>query len=317
MSGFIASVDARTQLAGRNRMELLLFRLAGVQRFGINVFKVREVIQCPPLTNVPQTHHVIRGIINIRGTTMSVMDLGVAMGMPPIEDPSKCFLVITEYNKQVQGFLVGAVDRIVNHNWQEILAPPKGSVSKGYLTAVTHVDGEIVEILDVERVLAEVMGVKTEVSEEILESRNAAGEEKNLILIADDSVVARNQIKKTAEQIGCETILVNDGLEAYELLTGWLENNSPEMERLGLIVSDVEMPNMDGYTLTTRIREHEKLRDYRVLLHTSLSGGFNEAMIKKVGADQFIAKFDPNDLATKIHEHLSLVQQGVSRLSAA
>lgn len=310
MAGFIASVDARTQMAGRNRMELLLFRLEGKQRFGINVFKVREVIQCPPLTQVPASHRAVRGIINIRGKTMAVLDLSTAIGMGPLPDIKNAFLIVTEYNGSIQGFLVNSVDRIVNHNWQEILPPPKGDAGKGYLTAVTHLDDELVEIVDVERVLAEVMGVKSEVSEEqahMLEPEAV----KRLVLVADDSVVARKQIGRTLDQIGCEHIEAKDGEEALDLLQQWLKDDAPEYHRLALIISDIEMPRMDGYTLTSAIRRTEGLRNFRVILHTSLSGGFNKAMVDKVGADEFIAKFDPDVLAGAIHTHMGLLHEGV------
>ncbi|MEM7209400.1 MAG: chemotaxis protein [Pseudomonadota bacterium] len=305
MTGFIAAVDARTQLAGQNRMELLLFRLRGEQRFGINVFKVREVIQCPRLTTVPESNHIVCGVANIRGKTISVIDLGVAIGMPPIEDTATAFLVITEYNRNIQGFLVSSVDSIVNHNWEQILSPPEGSVAKGYLVAVTHVDEELVGILDVERVLAELRGFDTTMSEEDIAANTMVNEERNLVLIADDSVVARTQVSKTIEQLGGEVVVTCDGLEAWDLLNKWVETESSEFQRLSLIVSDIEMPRMDGYTLCTRIRDHAGLRHFPVVLHTSMSGGFNESMVEKVGADDFVSKFDPKDLGESISTHMN------------
>ena len=161
MSGVMASVDQRTQLAGRNRLELLMFRLGGRQLYGINVFKVREVLQCPKLSSIPKSHSVVRGISNIRGSTITIMDLSMAMGGPPIQDIENAFVIISEYNRSVQGFLVHEVDRIVNLNWKDIHAPPTGTASgSSYLTAVTHVDEQMVEVIDVERVLAEVVGAR-------------------------------------------------------------------------------------------------------------------------------------------------------------
>ncbi len=303
MSGFIASVDARTQLAGRNRMELLLFRLSGKQLYGINVFKVREVIQCPPLTRVPHAHPVVRGIISMRGTTMSVLDLSQAIGMAPVADADGSFLVVTEYNGSVQGFLVSAVDRIVNQNWAEILPPPAVARGGHYLTAVAHVEDQLVEIIDVERVLAEVVGEPPPVSDDIV--RDPSDDERNLVLVVDDSSVARNQMVKTLTRVGCETVTARDGAEALDLLQGWLKDNTVEMQRLSLVVSDIEMPRMDGYTLCSRIRQTEGLKHFSVLLHTSLSGGFNEAMVAKVGADKFISKFEADLFAQAVLEHLN------------
>ena len=116
MTRLMENVNSRTQLVGRNRMELLMFRLGNKQRFGINVFKVREVIKCPPLTRAPQCHPVIRGMANMRGKTITIMDLAMAVGKEPIEDISNAFIIICEYNRHVQSFLVSGVDRIINMN---------------------------------------------------------------------------------------------------------------------------------------------------------------------------------------------------------
>jgi two-component system chemotaxis response regulator CheV len=303
MSGVMASVDQRTQLAGRNRLELLMFRLGGRQLYGINVFKVREVLQCPVLSVVPQSHPVVRGISNIRGQTISIMDLSMAVGGPPIQDIENSFVIISEYNRSVQGFLVQEVDRIVNLNWQDILAPPSGTAAgSSYLTAVTHVDGKMVEVIDVERVMSEVVGAKEDLSQsirdQVVEQPNA---EKNLILVSDDSMVARKQVCKTLEiDMSIETITTKDGKEAIDLLKGWADTNDPQLDRLAMVISDIEMPEMDGYTFTTEVRADERLKDLYIVLHTSMSGVFNQTMVDKVGANKFIAKFDPDILGQAV-----------------
>ncbi len=307
MSGVLASVDMRTQLAGHNRLELLLFRLDGKQLFGINVFKVQEVIQCPTLTQIPDSHHVVRGVANMRGRTVTVMDLGKAIGVRGVDKPEENFVVVTEYNQFVQGFLVGGVDRIVNMNWEEILPPPKGIGDENYLTAVTKVDGELVEIIDVEKVLAEVVGWNEDVSQEFIEQAPDSDEERHpIVLVADDSSVARNQIKRTLEKLGIECVLANDGRQALGLLRQWAEeeNDIPLHERLFMVISDIEMPEMDGYTFTTEVRRDPRMDDLHILLHTSLSGVFNNAMVEKVGADDFIAKFQPDVLAKTVLKRL-------------
>ena len=320
MSGVLASVDMRTQLAGHNRLELLLFRLDGKQLFGINVFKVQEVIQCPPLTQFPDSHRVVRGVANMRGRTVTVMDLGRAVGLRGVENPEENFVVVTEYNQHVQGFLVGGVDRIVNMHWEEILPPPKGIGSDNYLTAVTKVDGELVEIVDVEKVLAEVVGWNEDVSQEFVDEASDeedGKERKPIILVADDSSVARNQIKRTLEQLGIECVLANDGKQALETLQSWVEqeNEIPLHERLFMVISDIEMPEMDGYTFTTEVRKDPRMADLHILLHTSLSGVFNNAMVEKVGANDFIAKFQPDVLAKAVLGRLKLWQDAHSKVA--
>lgn len=303
MASILDSVNQRTQLVGQNRLELLLFRLNGCQRFGINVFKVREVLQCPPLTVMPKLNSCIRGVAHIRGQTISVIDLSMAMGKRPIEDLSKCFIIISEYNRSIQGFLVHSVERIINMNWESILPPPKGAGRINYMTAVTEVDGELVEILDVERILNEISPVSTEVSQELVEASVEHPTLGRPVLVADDSSVARKQVQRALEAIGVECVLAKDGREALNMLLE-MSKNGPIKEQIALVISDIEMPEMDGYTFTAEIRNNPNLKDLHVILHTSLSGVFNQAMVQKVGANNFIAKFQPDELAKAVQNAL-------------
>ncbi len=304
MSGILDSVNQRTQLVGQNRLELLLFRLNARQRFGINVFKVREVLQCPPLTAMPKLNPLVRGVAHIRGQTISVIDLSMATGGRRIEDLSSAFIVIAEYNRSVQGFLVGAVERIINTNWDAIMPPPQGTGRASYLTAVTEVENELIEILDVEKILNEISPLNAEVSSDVAEGLDTEGQENKIIFIADDSSVARNQVKKALTTLGLEIELAKNGLEALNRLKEIAEEYGDVTNRVGVLVSDIEMPEMDGYTLTAEIKNTPELKKLHVVLHTSLSGVFNQAMVQKVGADDFIAKFHPDELATAVQKWL-------------
>ncbi|RAK00712.1 chemotaxis protein CheV [Aliidiomarina maris] len=303
MAGILDSVNQRTQLVGQNRLELLLFRLRGRQRFGINVFKVREVLQCPRLTAMPKRNAFVRGIAHIRGQAVSVIDLSMATGGRPLEDIHDKFIIISEYNRTVQAFLVDGVERIVNINWEAVMPPPKGAGRYSYLTAVTEIENELVEILDVEKILDEITPVNTEVSESILERSSARSLQDLTILVADDSTVARNQVKRALTSIGANIELVKNGREALD----WLRAKAKEVggdisTQVPLMVSDIEMPEMDGYTLTAEVKADPLLKNMHVILHTSLSGVFNQAMVKKVGADDFIAKFHPDELASAVQK---------------
>ncbi len=313
MPGLLDGVDMRTQLAGHNRLELLLFRLGGRQRFGINVFKVQEVIQCPPLTVLPHSHPVVLGIANMRGKTIAVMDLSRAIGAAPLGDPRGKFVIVTEYNRQIQGFLVDSVDRIVNMNWEEILPPPKGAVQGTYLTAVTQVDDELIEIIDVEKVLSEVVGGQDGVSDGVIGPRRH--DLSQHVLMVDDSSVARHQVTRVLDQLGVEYTTASDGRQAFEQLLAWLEEGKDVENWLALVISDVEMPRMDGYSLTRAIREHPQLAHLHVILHTSLSGVFNQSMVQKVGANDFLPKWEPDTLAMIVQEHLG--QHAEERRAAA
>lgn len=306
MSKLMASVNQRTNLVGNNRLELLLFKLHGSQRFGINVFKVREVLQCPELTEMPGSSPHVRGIAHLRGVPVMVIDLSQATGGKRIEDLASAYVLVTEYNRHTQGFLVNSVDRIINTNWDQILPPPKGAGAGHYLTAVTEIDGKLVQIIDVEKVFAEITPVNEDVSEDV--KSKAAERDFNdvIVLVADDSAVARNQVKRALTSIGIQVELVNDG----KLALDWLHAKAQELggdiaAKVPLLISDIEMPEMDGYTLTAEIKSDPALRNMHVVLHSSLSGVFNEAMVKKVGADQFIAKFHPDELVSAVQKWMN------------
>lgn len=302
MAGILDSVNQRTQLVGQNRLELLLFKLQGNQRYGINVFKVREVLQCPPLTMLPKSNALIRGVAHIRGQTISVIDMSLATGGRKIEDISNSFIVIAEYNRSVQGFLVGSVERIININWEAILPPPEGAGKSSYLTAVTEVDKELIEILDVEKILNEINPANAEVSEDLADSLVVDNPRDKIIFIADDSSVARSQVKKALSSLGLEIEAAKDGKEALDRLKEIAAETGNITDKVAVLVSDIEMPEMDGYTLTAEIKATPELQNLHVVLHTSLSGVFNQAMVKKVGADDFIAKFHPDELATAVQK---------------
>lgn len=307
MASILDSVNQRTQLVGQNRLELLLFKLVGRQRFGINVFKVREVLQCPRLTPMPKQDKFIKGIAHIRGQTISVIDLSKATGGPAIEQTENSFIIIAEYNRSVQGFLVASVERITTLSWKDVMPPPEGAGKSSYLTAVTEIDNEMVSILDVEKILNEISPVSTELSEGVADGTVGEQVGDKLVMIADDSTVARNQVKRALEPLGLNVILAKNGQDALDQLleiAGTCDQSITE--KVALMISDIEMPEMDGYTLTAEVKASEKMRALPIILHTSLSGVFNNAMVQKVGADDFIPKFHPDELATAVKKWLKI-----------
>ncbi|MGD8177323.1 chemotaxis protein CheV [Marinimicrobium sp. ARAG 43.8] len=307
MGGVLDNVDQRTNLVGENRLELLLFRLAGKQVYGINVFKVKEVLPCPTLNALPGRNRVVRGVAHIRGGTLSILDTSLAIGKASLGAIDHAFVIITEYNRTAQGFLVQGVDRIVNMNWSDIHPPPRGAGQAHYLTAVTEVDGELVEIIDVEKILAETAPINERIGEDVLGSGASEGGVKKHVLIVDDSVIARKQIQRVMQSLGVETTIRQDGREALDYLLDMVARGEKPAESLAMIISDIEMPEMDGYTFTAEVRNHPELKDLYILLHTSLSGVFNKAMVQKVGADNFLAKFSPNELAFQVNERIKAI----------
>ncbi len=314
MSSVLDGINRRTQLVGQNRLELLMFRLQDGGLYGINVFKVREVIHCPRLTTVYSAHEVVRGVANIRNRTISIMDLGLAIKGPSINNIEHSYIIITEFNRSIQGFMVHTVERIVNLKWEEVRLPPEGTDSDSYINAVTTVDGELVQMVDVERVLSEVIGEQDMVSTAITDTLDYDQNQLRHVMVVDDSEVARSQISNALKQIGAECTLEVDGKNALAKLKKWADEGVPINQRLSMIISDIEMPEMDGYTLTSEIRRDPRLKDLYILLHSSLSGVFNESMVKKVGANRFIPKFSADEL---INEILPVLQSGHSSSTEA
>jgi two-component system chemotaxis response regulator CheV len=302
-------IDQRTRLAGHNRLALLLFRLGGCQLFGVNVFKVQEVLRRPALFRLPGLPSEFAGVADVRGRSVPVLDLGLSIRHPerdPAPQNAPNYLVVTEFNRMVQGFLVSGVDRIVNIAVEDIHPPPELGANASYLTAVTRFQGELIQVIDVESVLADIRRDRMDAP---LAPGLALpeGTPPMHVLVVDDSRVARLQIRGVLEQLGVTATLLSDGRQALDHLLQVHAGGENPAKRYAMVISDIEMPAMDGYTLTTEIRRHPGLANLYVLLHTSLSGVFNNAMVQRVGANAFVPKYSPNELAEHVLQRLGEV----------
>ncbi|REG85686.1 chemotaxis protein CheV [Marinomonas pollencensis] len=304
MAGMLDAVDQRTKLVGENRLELLMFRLGGMQTFAINVFKVQEVVQLPRLNLMPHRHPSVSGVTHFRNRTIPVIDLSQSIGMRPIDRTQPCNLIVTEYNNTVQGFMVGDVDRIINMNWNEILPPPEGAGRQHFLTAITRINERLVEIIDVEKVLAVISPYDTSVSADVIDEQLLSQANDLEVLVVDDSSVGLAQCQSTLDFMGIKVHTATDGKKGLEKLKAWADNGEIVPQKLLMLITDAEMPEMDGYRLTREIREDPRLKDLHIVLHTSLSGSFNKAMVQKVGCDDFLSKFQPDRLAEVIQERI-------------
>ncbi len=287
-----------------DRLELLLFHVGGSQPFGINVLKVKEVIPCPRLTHVPHSHPAVEGVAHLRGEPLTVIDLSMSIGRPPLQTGKgeSASVIITEFNRSMQGFMVRAVDRIVVCDWKNVYPPPRGSGVSSYTTGVTEIEGKLVQILDVEKVLGEVVGQDITLSADVVEG---AGElHGRRVMVVDDSSLARNQTELTLDSLGVKTVLARDGKEALDLLNQLNQEGSEDA--VEMVISDIEMPEMDGYTLTSEIRKSSVLSSLYVLLHTSLNGAINTERAEKAGANAVLTKFVPEELAKEVKKGFGL-----------
>lgn len=309
MSELMSSIDQRTKLVGENRLELLMFKLGTRHTFALNVFKIREVITVPFMNQMPGSHHNLSGVTNYRGASIPIIDLRSAIKITANEaDYEAGNVIITEYNRSVQGFLIGQVMRIINTSWSDIQPPPSTAGKNNYLTAITQIEidgnNELVEIIDVEKVLAEIVDYDISISEDVLDEKVTTHLEGKKILIVDDSATARWQIRETLTQLGLVIIEQNDGLKALNLLKSWADEGKKVTDEILMMFTDAEMPEMDGYRLTSEVRQDPRMSDLFIALNTSLSGSFNEAMVEKVGCNRFISKFQPDLLVDVVQQRM-------------
>jgi len=305
MSKFIQSVDERTRLAGTNRLEILLFSLGldtntkKEEVFGINVFKVREVLNVPEITHAPDVPPGVEGMVSLRGVMIPIINLAHFCGISVSEPPK--ILIVSEYNKNMLGFLVHSVEHILRMEWNQIKVPPAIMANRmgGLITAVSELeDGRIVMILDVEKILED--ATQSEDEDRILYNGVHQLKHHKRALFADDSSAARKQISKTLEKMGVEYIATTNGLDAWnklqEIKARAKENGVPVSDLIQLILTDVEMPEMDGYVLTRKIKEDSAFASIPVVMHSSLSTAANASLGRAVGADYYVPKFDPVEL---------------------
>jgi two-component system chemotaxis response regulator CheV len=290
-SGLLDHVDARTNLAGTNKMEILLFNLGSDEKFGINVFKVKEISQAKKITRTPNMPNGVDGIVSLRGHVMPVLNLANFMGISTPERHQT--MMVAEYNTHILGFLVKGVDRIIRVDWDKVRATEGMLSDQGSLiTAITELaDGTLVSILDVEQILANAFGEGVVGNVERVES------EQNLcIFFADDSMVARRKIAEVLDKMGVKHMQSNNGQEAWDRLKAMADTaqnaGTSLRDQIQVILTDAEMPEMDGYVLTQNIKTDRRFDGIPVVMHSSLSSDANRAMGTRVGVDYYVPKFD-------------------------
>ena len=317
MSDVIQDVDERSKLAGTNKFELLIFRLGEDAKsntreiFGMNVFKVREALIMPSITPMPGSPKHVLGVANIRGQIIPVIDLPSVVGCTP---SARNILLVTEYERSVQGFAVEEVDEIVRLEWGRVVSAEK-SAAGALVTSLARLDGDqekarLALILDVESILRETLPTRFMTGEELTTNTPSVHiPEGSVIVYADDSGVARRQIETVLGRLKLPFTSAKTGKEAWDhlrLLAQEARNaGTPISQKVAMVLTDLEMPEMDGFTLTRQLKEDDLLKTVPVVIHSSLSGSANEAHAKRVGADGYVAKFVPEELIRSIAKVLA------------
>lgn len=312
MSELLKTIDGRTKLAGTNKLEILLFFLGLDQRtgrretFGINVFKVREVMRTPQITAAPEMPAAVEGMVSLRGALVPVVDLakyaGVAATTP------RDIMIVTEYNGHTQGFLVESVDTILRLDWSKMRVPPEMLTAQlgGLVTAVTELDdNRLVMMMDVEKVLSETTNYDDEI---MFRGVEPLGMPDVTIYFCDDSVVARRQIERTLQHMQIKYVAAVNGRAMWDELSKIADYaisvGKPVTDFVSLVLTDIEMPEMDGYILTKKVKSDPRFEGVPVIMHSSLSGMSNQKLGVSVGVDEYVPKFEPQRLAETLIRRL-------------
>jgi two-component system chemotaxis response regulator CheV len=303
-------VDERSNLTGTNKFELLLFRLGGdangdhSELFGINVFKIREIVAMPTITKVAGAPEHVLGVVNLRGQIIQVLDLPGIAGVTPRTGLN--IMLVTEFARTTQAFAVESVEEIVRLDWTQVMSA-EHSAGSGMVTSIARLepaDGQqarLAQVLDVETILR---NLNPDAHSENVEQ--AVGAKMKLkpgavILAADDSVVARALIEQGLDAMGLPFVMTKSGKECWDQLNSIAAAAEAEgktvHDKVALVLTDLEMPEMDGFTLTRNIKSNARFGSMPVVIHSSLSGTTNEEHVKNVRADAYVAKFSAEDLS--------------------
>ena len=273
---------------------MLLFKLTHQQSFAIGTLKVKEIVPYTPLTAIPHSHPTVLGAASLRGDTLPVIDMAKAVGYPPLtkDELKNSYIIITDCRRMLVGFLVRGIDRITECNWHNIDAPPSSLGKNVFVTGVTNVDNKLVQLLDVELLLSKVFPdnpdslhpILTDVEREVLRPLK--------ILLVDDSAVARRQLSQALDSISIPYFIATNGHDALDMLKHAAGAGAP----FDILVSDIEMPGLDGYELAFEVQNTQQLSHAYIILHTSLSSEISVSQAHQVGAHEALTKFEANEL---------------------
>ncbi len=274
---------------------MLMFTLTSTsQLFAIGTLKVREIVPYQPTTQIPYSHHHVVGTVTIRDLTIPVINMPAAIGFRPIqpEEYDSCYLIVTDCLRTVVAFMVRSIEKIIECDWKSIEPTPETAGHGVFVTGITRFEEQIVQMLDVELLLSKIypqyestyIPMLTDIEREKLKALN--------ILLVDDSLIARKQLSDALDSINIPYSIKNNGLEAIAFMREQAALGSP----IELLVSDIEMPGLDGYELAFETQNERDLSHTHIILHTSLSSEICVDRAKQVGAHEALEKFNAADL---------------------
>lgn len=305
---------------GSNEMELVDFRIFKENEqgeiyegiYGINVSKVREIIKLPALTELPGTPEFIEGIFDLREVVIPVVNLAKWMGITePQKAQENARVIITEFNNVLIGFIVHEAKRIRRISWSDIEPATFISAADGLdsnkITGVTKIEGEnVLLILDLESVVQDLGLYEPETEVHVDDLDKFSG----LAMVLDDSSTARKIVKDALQKMGFKVVGAMDGQEGLEKLQGLYETYGDDLEKeLKIIISDVEMPKMDGFHFAAKAKEDPRFKNIPIVFNSSISDHFSEGRGLEAGGEAYLVKFQAGDfhdqVSRVVHEHAS------------
>lgn len=312
-------IDERTNLTSLNQFELLLFRLGkdpkrGISElFGINVFKVREIVAMPDITPIVGAPAHTIGVAQLREQVIPVYDLPTIVGCEPGQTPN--LMIVTEFARSTQAFAVESVEDIVRLEWNQVVSAEASEMDQSLVTSIAKLDEgtysqQLVQVLDVEEILQRISPVRHEHQNQLKAVQSSIQiKPGTIVLAADDSAMARALLEQSLQKMTLPFEIVKTGKEAWERLNSLAQAAKLEdktiYDKVSLVLTDLEMPEMDGFTLTRKIKQSPAFKELPVIIHSSLSGATNEEHVKRVGADGYVVKFSAEELSNALQGVLS------------
>ncbi|MCG6217753.1 chemotaxis protein [Vibrio furnissii] len=286
---------AKTISKANQSQGMLMFTLnMQKQLFAIGTLKVREIVPYLPMTQIPYSHHHVVGTVTIRDMTVPVIDMAAAIGFRPIapQEYKQCYLIVTDCLRTVVAFMVRGIEKIIECDWRAIESAPPTTGHNVFVTGITRYQEQIVQLLDVELLLSKIypqyestkVPMLTDIERERLKALN--------ILLVDDSSIARKQLADALDRINIPYQICKNGLEAAELM----KQRANENQAIDILVSDIEMPGLDGYELAFEVQNDPKLSHAYCILHTSLSSEICVDRAHQVGAHEALENFNATEL---------------------
>ncbi|WP_394126012.1 chemotaxis protein [Vibrio hepatarius] len=288
---------------------MLMFTLTqSKQLFAIGTLKVREIVPFQVTTQIPYSHHHVIGTVSLRGKTIPVINMPAAIGFRPIqpEEYQSCYLIVTDCLRTVVAFMVRSIEKIIECDWKSIESAPASVGHNVFVTGITRFEEKIVQMLDVELLLSKIypqyestkIPMLTDIERERLKALS--------ILLVDDSSIARKQLSDALDSINIPYQICNNGIDALQLMRHDAQQGRP----IELLVSDIEMPGLDGYELAFETQNESDLSNSYIILHTSLSSEICIDRAKQVGAHEALEKFNAGDLIKAMLRGAHQLEQG-------